>query len=246
MFDLNTALELWLRPFRANHIYSDDTIEELSGHLLDRYAEYREEGLSESEAFDRSVTQIGQEDSLREEHLKEWRAVPWYQRLWSLFRQEWQWIQSPLLRSFYLVGRVWTIGLGLWWGFLLPFVFTSLIFDMFRYLLIDPNQWFYLQGRPLHTLISIAAIFILVPFKSWSNKPESWFRVTFVLMVLYTILHNLRVALLDLRIHDGGEALMWEVWLGLAPMLWLIQLRGRRSSVAVKREAIIALDTSPR
>lgn len=235
MFDLRKAVEDWQRPFQSNHIYSIDTIEELTHHLLDRYEEYSDQGMSEEVAFKAAVEVVGHEQFLRDEHRKEWKATAWYRRLLSLYRSEWQWIENPALRSLYMVGRLWTLGLGIWWLIFLRYSIKS-VFLNFDRLFIQFDTWFYLQGRLLYTLLGLAAVFILVPFKSWTFKPENIFRVIFCTLVGYTAIHNLRIVYLDLPLSGGGEAFMWMVWLLLAPILWLVQTWGRRQVVGLGKQ----------
>ncbi|MHA1943390.1 MAG: permease prefix domain 1-containing protein, partial [Candidatus Thorarchaeota archaeon] len=70
MFDLENAINKWLKTLKKNEALEDGYIAELESHLRDEIGNQIKHGTSEEDAFRRAVESIGQPEGLGEEFYK--------------------------------------------------------------------------------------------------------------------------------------------------------------------------------
>ena len=99
MFNLETAILAWRRPYEMHSALSDEDVEELEGSLRDRMAALMNHGMPEEEAFHRAVQRAGTYATADTEY----RKVYWgkRKRLKEL-RQEIQW-RIAMVKNFFKV-----------------------------------------------------------------------------------------------------------------------------------------------
>lgn len=70
MFDLENAIREWRKSLRKNQALEDGYMAELEAHLRDEFENRRNEGMTEEEAFQKSLETIGREDRIGAEYFK--------------------------------------------------------------------------------------------------------------------------------------------------------------------------------
>jgi Cytochrome C assembly protein len=80
MFDLNQQIDLWKRALRANATCSKDELEELESHLREQIEAMIAAGLSQEEAFAKSISRLGDPHAVCREFAKnefkgDWLAI---------------------------------------------------------------------------------------------------------------------------------------------------------------------------
>ncbi len=80
MFDLNRQIDLWKRAFAANRTCSTDELEELESHLREQIEAMIAAGLSQEEAFAKSISRLGDPHAVCREFAKnefkgDWLAI---------------------------------------------------------------------------------------------------------------------------------------------------------------------------
>jgi putative ABC transport system permease protein len=86
MFDLEKEIKSWRKDLSKNTALEDGYIEELESHLRDEIKRLKESGLSDAEALQRAIAQMGPPDSIGAEYFKtDRRDIPG-QTLWASSR----------------------------------------------------------------------------------------------------------------------------------------------------------------
>lgn len=70
MFDLEKAIKAWCKTLRKNQAIEDGYLAELESHLRDEWEIQNQKGVPGEEAFQKSLDQIGQADSIGAEYFK--------------------------------------------------------------------------------------------------------------------------------------------------------------------------------
>jgi len=70
MFDLEKAIKQWRNTLRKNQAIEDGYLEEIESHLRDEFENHSKKGISEEEAFKKSLGKIGHVDSIGAEYFK--------------------------------------------------------------------------------------------------------------------------------------------------------------------------------
>ena len=70
MFDLEKEIKKWKKSLHKHEVFEDGLIADIELHLRDTYAAQRESGLTEEEAFNKAVNQIGTAESIAAEYQK--------------------------------------------------------------------------------------------------------------------------------------------------------------------------------
>jgi putative ABC transport system permease protein len=82
MFDLEKEIKEWKRKFHGHASFEDGLVADMELHLRDNFAELKEQGLSDEEAFQRAVEQTGTAERIAAEYHKNRelaldRRTPW-------------------------------------------------------------------------------------------------------------------------------------------------------------------------
>jgi putative ABC transport system permease protein len=70
MFDLEKAIRQWRKTLRKNESMEDGYVAELESHLRDEFESHCKKGISEEDAFQKSLEMIGHEDKIAAEYFK--------------------------------------------------------------------------------------------------------------------------------------------------------------------------------
>lgn len=87
MFNLEHAIKIWKRQLRSNPAFEDGDVAELESHLRDEIERLITAGLSEVEAFEKAVREVGEPESIGDELFKTRTGKgnatpPWKQKSW--------------------------------------------------------------------------------------------------------------------------------------------------------------------
>ena len=221
MFDINTAIKSWRRPFELRSWYGDDQIQELETHLVERYEDALHDGVPPEQAFDRAIEQIGSEPILRNDYLTEWKTISVGKRLKRRFFAEARGFDTKLKRVVYNVLRVASILVGLMAIRTLYLVFFvakgGFDFWIEGVSIFRQGQWFIVA-------LVFLMFFNLVPFTNDEPKWVVTLRKSYIFILLgmtalwfYPMLEA-RLPFQRLLIES------FEFWLmAIGPSLWCIQ-----------------------
>jgi putative ABC transport system permease protein len=70
MFDLEKAIKEWKKGFARHESFEDGLVADMELHLRDNFAELKEQGFSDEEAFQRAVEQVGSAERIAAEYGK--------------------------------------------------------------------------------------------------------------------------------------------------------------------------------
>ncbi len=99
MFDLNKSLSAWRSAYAKRRAFSTEDLDELEAHVRDQVLELTAEGLTEQEAFEHAMSEMGNWENAEREYAK----VFW-QKIWRAhrFSEEMRW-RFSLLHSYLTV-----------------------------------------------------------------------------------------------------------------------------------------------
>lgn len=103
MFNLNHEINLWRATFEARGILNRDELDELQSHLIEAYQALLAGGISEPQAFNQAIEQVGDPAILSLEYEKMHPSAT--KKLWRAF-----WV-APLVAPVLLAIDVFVIGL---------------------------------------------------------------------------------------------------------------------------------------
>jgi len=87
MFDLDKAIAAWRQSLRYNRAFTADDLDELEQHVRDQVEALRRRGVSEKEAFQQAVREMGEYSAAE----REYRKVYWGKLKRQGVRRELQW-----------------------------------------------------------------------------------------------------------------------------------------------------------
>ncbi|MBO6576803.1 MAG: hypothetical protein JJ896_14335 [Rhodothermales bacterium] len=225
MFDLTSAVTRWRTAFLVRRWYSRGDVAELESHLLDVIEELQASGVSESEAFERAVRDVGDEACLRARYQAEWREKHFLIRYWRNLAAENAALPDRRHRLAYRALRSYSfwVGAGSFsYLYFFGWLWSSGVSPFAQGLSLDG------QGMPFLLLWGLGSVFNLSPFSRWSGSRGDWTRVGYTALLVVSTIAVLMTGngIANIDAVPGVAIFVFSLLCG--PLLWGVQVLARR------------------